>query len=61
MLPTIYTASRPFLLAAGGYRGVIFDLDNTVAPYERLRPDEATMNYFAAIGKSRHTDRSRVQ
>ena len=42
----------PFLLAAGGYRGVIFDLDNTVAPYERLRPDEATMNYFAALAKA---------
>ena len=47
----IYTIT-PFLLAARGYRGVVFDLDNTVAPYEHLQPDKATQDYFAALAEA---------
>ena len=30
----------------------VFDLDNTVAPYEHLQPDKATQDYFAALAEA---------
>lgn len=44
-----YRAVTPALLAARGLRGIVFDIDNTLAPYEVAVPDEALCAYFAAL------------
>lgn len=36
-------------LAGLGVKGVIFDIDNTVAPYEVERPTEQMLGYFATL------------
>ena len=33
-------------LAKQGIRGIIFDIDNTLVPYEKAEPDEKLMSYF---------------
>ncbi len=37
------------LLGSLGKEGVIFDIDNTVAPYEILRPTQEMKDYFASL------------
>ena len=44
-----YRAVTPALLAARGLRGIIFDIDNTLAPYEVAEPDAALLAYFDAL------------
>lgn len=44
----IYTIT-PETLEELGVMGVVFDIDNTVAPYEMERPDETTQTYFAEL------------
>lgn len=37
------------LLSSLGKEGVVFDIDNTVAPYEILRPAQEMKDYFASL------------
>lgn len=39
----------PEVLAEMGIKGVIFDIDNTIAPYEVIRPTKDMNNYFSAL------------
>lgn len=39
----------PEVLKSLGVKGVVFDIDNTVAPYEVLRPTDEMKSYFAAL------------
>ncbi len=39
----------PQLLGEMGIKGVVFDIDNTIAPYEILRPTQTMNDYFAAL------------
>jgi len=48
MYSDIYEISAE-LLTKLGKKGVIFDIDNTVAPYEILRPTKKMMDYFASL------------
>ena len=36
-------------LADNGIRGVIFDIDNTLVPYEKEEPDEKLLSYFDSL------------
>lgn len=42
-------ALTPEALSELGVRGVVFDIDNTVAPYEVAKPDEKMQSYFAEL------------
>lgn len=44
-----YRAVTSALLAARGLRGIIFDIDNTLAPYEVAEPDAALLAYFDGL------------
>ena len=44
----VYTIS-PEVLSELGVRGVVFDIDNTIAPYEIERPTEKMNEYFASL------------
>lgn len=44
----VYTATPEKLLELG-VKGVVFDIDNTIAPYEVERPDEKMKNYFKSL------------
>lgn len=39
----------PKRLSELGVKGVVFDIDNTIAPYEIERPDETIKKYFADL------------
>ena len=39
----------PHVLAEMGVKGIVFDIDNTIAPYEIIRPTDAMNNYFATL------------
>lgn len=44
----VYTIT-PELLCELGVKGVVFDIDNTIAPYEIERPTEKMKEYFATL------------
>lgn len=44
----IYQAS-PELFLSNGIKGIIFDIDNTLAPYEVETPDERLMDYLYSL------------
>lgn len=48
MYENIYQISAS-LLSSMGKKGVIFDIDNTVAPYEILRPTKEMLEYFKSL------------
>ncbi len=37
------------LLVSAGKRGLVFDIDNTVAPYETARPTQEVKDYFSSL------------
>lgn len=39
----------PEVLKGFGIKGVVFDIDNTIAPYEVITPTEEMMAYFASL------------
>ncbi len=39
----------PHVLAEMGVKGIVFDIDNTIAPYEIIRPTDAMNNYFDTL------------
>jgi len=39
----------PEILKENGVKGVVFDIDNTIAPYEVIRPTDEMNAYFAAL------------
>ena len=49
MKNTVYEYSAG-LLTEEGIRGVIFDIDNTLVPYEKAEPDEELLDYFRSLG-----------
>ena len=46
----IYMA-RPELFTERGIKGIIFDIDNTLAPYEEELPNENVRNYLSELEK----------
>ena len=42
----------PDVLAELGVRGVVFDIDNTIAPYEVETPTDDMRDYFASLGEA---------
>ena len=40
------------LLESAGKRGLVFDIDNTVAPYETPRPTKEVKDYFSSLTKA---------
>ncbi|MDD4124235.1 MAG: HAD-IIIA family hydrolase [Eubacteriales bacterium] len=51
MYKDIYEINAQLLMSLGK-EGVVFDIDNTVAPYEILRPTQEMKDYFTSLGKS---------
>lgn len=51
LFSTIYEITPAFLLERG-IRGVVFDIDNTIAPYEIERPTEKMKAYLLALKES---------
>ncbi len=47
----VYTVT-PKKLKELGVKGVVFDIDNTIAPYEVKRPDERMKQYFADLNEA---------
>lgn len=53
LIPDFVFGSRreitPGFLARNGIRGIIFDIDNTLAPYEVAEPDGELIGWFAEL------------
>ena len=44
-----YSSVTPEFLVQTGIRGLICDIDNTLAPYEEAEPDAAALRWFSAL------------
>lgn len=44
-----YADVRPEFLQSLGIRALLIDIDNTLAPYEQVLPDEKIINWFAEL------------
>ena len=41
----------PHVLAEMGVKGIVFDIDNTIAPYEIIRPTDAMKNILPPLSR----------
>ena len=47
-----YGEVTPEFLASLGVRGLLIDIDNTLAPYEQAEPDEKILSWLAALSEN---------